>query len=394
MRPHIFLFILGTFYYLIVPPLVGLSASFADMPGMKGWLVDFNYSKNNLPVYFIIVISYLLSFIFGSFAAKKIKIKNTINATNKNKNKGSFLICFFGFVFLLIISYLAIKNMATLFGGYQTYDAGLLGAFATISSVSLFFAIYSRTRITKIVFITNILVCCIFMIGLGSRMYAVIPIVAVFVYKIYYSKNEFSKKKVLFFSFFLIIFFLMVGAWRVGRESSFEFLAYIFFAEPTFTWWSASSFMGNNQLNAVGYPLNFLQSFFNFLPSFLFENKGELILDMRNVYNYESPLGADSIFVSIIVNFGVIGGVFFIAIVGFYYSLMDRLSWGSRFFFAYYISIVAILPFQFFRDNFSIVNKQVFWNMLIIPAAIIFISLIIFNILPKKLVSQTYGIGT
>jgi len=47
---------------------------------------------------------------------------------------------------------------------------------------------------------------------------------------------------------------------------------------------------------------------------------------------------------------------------------------------AYYIGVVSILPFQFFRDNFAIINKQIFWNMLIVPFVILTVLLFLLKV--------------
>jgi hypothetical protein len=170
-----------------------------------------------------------------------------------------------------------------------------------------------------------------------------------------------------------LLAFAMIGSWRVGADTSFRFLAYIFVAEPIFTWWSTATYLANNELQFVDIPINYFQSFVNFIPTFILPEKSNLIINTRDLYNYSAPLGADSIFVSISANFGVAGGAFFLGILGFYYSVVARISKINKFAFVYYILISSILPFQFFRDNFAIVNKQIFWNFLLIPALLVMI---------------------
>jgi hypothetical protein len=152
-----------------------------------------------------------------------------------------------------------------------------------------------------------------------------------------------------------------------------------------FTWWSAATYLANNNLLLIEFPINYLQSFANFIPTFVYPEKSNLITSARDLYNYSSPKGADSIFVSVSANFGVVGGAVFFGFLGFYYSTVARFSKSNRFALVYYVLIVSLLPFQFFRDNFSIVNKQLFWNFLLIPAFLLIIISVFEKILFRAL---------
>ncbi|MBI3883103.1 MAG: hypothetical protein HY305_02520 [Sphingobacteriales bacterium] len=90
-------------------------------------------------------------------------------------------------------------------------------------------------------------------------------------------------------------------------------------------------------------------------------------------YFYLSPLGADSIWSTYVINFGAIGACIFMFITGFLLNFLRSLSESSRFWAAYYILICSTLPFQFFRDGFYIINKQLFFNFLLFPIFILFV---------------------
>ena len=215
-------------------------------------------------------------------------------------------------------------------------------------------------------------------------MYVLIPIIGLFIYKIYYSKNKWSFKKILFYGGLVFIFMLSVGVFRLGSVPNMDSLIYIFLAEPTYTWWSTATYLQHNNLLAINIPYSFISSFINFLPAPLFENKAEWILHLKDIKYFEAPLGATSVFISIHGNFGWYVGGFFMFFVGLFYSLIEFYSRNSNFFLAYYVSIASVLPFQFFRDGFTIINKQIFWNMLILPLILLGLVLIIKIILNKR----------
>jgi hypothetical protein len=255
-----------------------------------------------------------------------------------------------------------------------------LGALATINSVLLvlyFYILFNASTSSKNIFLWIIVFFSVLLIGLGLRMYVLIPIIALFICKLFYSEKKWKFRKVIFYGTLIFVFMLIIGAWRIGANISVDFLIYLLFAEPTFTWWSLATFLGNNELSVLGLPANYFSSFLNFLPLFLFENKENMIASLKDVHYYEAPLGAGSIFVSTQGNLGWYFGSLFMFCLGLFYSLIEFASRKNSFLMAYYIGIVFILLFQFFRDNFGIINKQIFWNMLIVPF-VIFVNSFIF----------------
>ncbi len=387
IKVHNLLFFLGFIYYLIIPPLIGINGLFHKMPGMENWYIDFYSARKNLYYYFFIVMSYAISFYIGSFFINLLpKKKRKVNRINKKQIDLGFI----AILFLILTIYIIFTRRSIIFTGYKTYGDSILGILATVNStcvVFLFYIIFNgkKTLTEYSIFMFIILLSSLILVGLGSRMYVLIPIICFLIYKTYYAKKKLRVKKILLYSITALMVFLIIGAWRIGVNLSLDFMIYLFIAEPTFTWWSSASFLANNNLDIITFPSNYLSSFFNFLPSFLFNNKALLINSIQDRYFYESPLGADSIFVNIQGNFGWFLGFFFMFGVGLYYSIIEKMSRRNSFFLAYYIGVLAILPFQFFRDNFAIVNKQLFWNMLIMP--IILMSLISISIEFLKAIS-------
>lgn len=381
MKPHNLLFLFGFTYYLIVPLIVGYFGLMADLPAMDRWHSSFQNAKDNLDSYTFIILSYFISFYLGSNFIKILPIKRiNLSTTTKFPVKNLNII---GYLFFFIVLFFTLSYRDILFTGYQTYEGSILGTLATINSVSLvlsFYILFNTSTSSKNIFLWIIVFSSVLLIGLGSRMYILIPIIALFIYKLFYSEKKWKFSKVIFYGTLILVFLLIIGAWRIGSNISVDFLIYLFFAEPTFTWWSSATFLSNNELSMIELPANYFSSFLNFLPSFIFENKENMIASLRDVHYYEAPLGADSIFVSIQGNFGWYFGALFMFFIGLFYSVIEFKSRKNKFWRAYYISIVSILPFQFFRDNFGIINKQIFWNMLIVPFVFLLILLFLLKV--------------
>lgn len=387
MKPHNIFFLLGFIFYFVLPVFVGNFQIFEEMPGMSNWHADYGRSKEKISHYLIIILLFLVSFYGGSNFLKILPKKVSQKKRIEKKTPVDFF-SIIGYSFIFLILGFIVQYRSILFTGYETYDKTILGALATINIVSLiilFYLIFTSAKLkTKIIFISGVFLSSFVLIGLGSRIYVLLPVISMFTYKVFYASKKWHFKTVAFYGFLFFLSLLFVGAWRIGASFDYNFLIYLFVAEPVFTWWSTATFLANNELQIISYPSNYISSFLNFLPSFIFTNKARLIVDLKDLFLYQSPLGADSLFVNVQGNFGWFLGMFFFFFLGFYYSFIEFYSRKNNFILSYYIGIVSIIPFQLFRDNFGIINKQLFWNMLIVPSFIMFLILLIYNLLPKK----------
>ena len=210
----------------------------------------------------------------------------------------------------------------------------------------------------------------IVLLGLGTRMYVIIPIISIFIYLI--ENKKISLKRLFTISGFVILFILAVGIWRMGdKDISIDALLYIGIAEPSLTWISAISLYDLNEIPLLLFPKQFLSSYINFLPSTLFPNKSELIASLP--LKYDNPLGATSLYTSLIANFGLFGSFLAIFLFGFLLTFI-RLRWRTNYGRAYYYCICGIIPFQLFRDSVEIINKELFFTFLILPCLFILFS--------------------
>jgi len=368
---HQILFFMGFIYYLVIPPIIGSFGFFADYPGMSSWFSDYNeINSTKLIVYYCIIFFYLVAFNCGSFFVsfiQKVRQHNQHYKVCLNLNCLSVPI-------LIAILFIALKNSELLFTGYsESYDSSVLGPLTTLTMLQTYIVIHhyvshSTKTASYLISLITLLIASTILMGFGSRMYVLIPILAFVIYRINFSDNTISLYKYLFLGVAILFSMLAIGAWRIGADFDPAFLAYLFFAEPTFTWWSASTFLANNDLLPFALPTNFMSSVLNFAPGFLFNNKSDYLVNLNTVYSFSAPLGAESIFLSVQGNFGYLYGICYMFLLGFYFGTVKVLSNNNVFLKTYYVLICAVLPFQFFRDPFSVINKQLFWNMLLLPA--------------------------
>lgn len=375
---HIHLFCLGFVYYLILPLYVVMTNSFTTYPGMN--LLYQYYDKDFVSDY-ILIISFLgISFILGALLPLRFLKNKLIRKKDFSISHRDIFLTLLPF--WIIGQYQISSNYQNLFQGYLVdYNAEFIGSIATLNTIFLFFFLYikntikndERSKFTYYFIIFSILEFSITLLGLGSRMYIMIPIVSYVIYLL--DQNKIKLKSLILKMSIVIIGLLGVGIWRLGNSTySIDAIAYIGIAEPVFTWISAESMFDFGDLPLFAIPYNFITSFLNFIPSFILPNKTSLIQPIN--ITYYNPLGATSILVSLISNFGIMGSAVAFFLLGFFLTYI-RTKQHNNFIKTYYYSLCGIIPFQLFRDNISIINKMLFFNLLIIPAIIFLIEKII-----------------
>ncbi|KIC92303.1 hypothetical protein HY58_01830 [Flavihumibacter sp. ZG627] len=276
---------------------------------------------------------------------------------------------------LLLVFMFAWLGRNSLFGGYGSYDVGVRGKFSTLLVVFNFFMVYQLVCKQKLslLFITGLFLTCMLLLSMGGRMYVVQTLIVFLVFKTSFSLKRFTTSNiftVLIIGFVVAAFF---GLWRINTSFRWDGALYSFLAEPVFTWFSSASFLNRNEIPLINFPWNFLTSFLNLIPNSVISLNQFVVSTKQMGYDYVSPLGADSVWSTIIINFGSIGSFFFLFITGFVLQFLKWLAATNRFAAVYYISVCSILPFQFFRDGFYIINKQLFFNFLLFPLMILFV---------------------
>lgn len=376
---HIYLFVFGFLYYLILPFYIVLNRAFGDFPGMNHLYANYNQNAMSLYIPFISIL--LLAFIIGSIIP--LKFIKKASTTYKHElifgNRDLFLLLL---PIFLYAQYLIFNNRANLFQGYLVeYDTQFIGNIATFNTLFLFWGLYykqkknEKNKLLTIFLNLSIFEFSVILLGLGSRMYILIPLVSFLLYLL--DINKITIKQLFINTCTSILLLLSIGVWRLGNNISLDALLYIGVAEPCLTWISAESmFVQNTSLPLFSFPTNFLSSFFNFIPSAILPNKEELIKPIT--LSYETPFGATNLLLSLIDNFGMLGSCFVLFIFGFILSYI-RINARSLFSQTYYFCICGVIPFQLFRDSLTIINKILFYNFLLFPLILIILEKAIYK---------------
>lgn len=382
---HKVLFLIGFIFYLLLPVLLGKINAFQEYPGVSLFQGFFRrIPDNKIYAYLIIAISWLPAFYLGHFCFKLIKpYKMSLKkypSTYETRSVPYLAILLF--CVLILFTYTA---RAALFGGGGEYDVGSRGKLSTLIIIFDFFLIYqlvSKTKVSKLL-VAGTIITALMLLSAGSRLVALQSFIIFVIYKTSFAPNRWKVPHILLF--IVLAFFIggAVGMRRVNASFTFERGGFSLLAEPLFTWFSSASFLASNEIPAFNIPANFLTSFFNLVPNTIF-SLSNYVIDTKSMgYDMVTPLGADSIWTSLIINFGYLGSFVFIFITGFLLNFLRHLSEKSHFWTTYYILVCAMIPFEFFRTGFFLLNKQLFFNFMFLPAFFLF-TLKIFRYLQNK----------
>lgn len=383
---HKILFFIGFSFYLIVPYIVGRFELLSDYPGMTLFYSLFRQiPTDKLNTYLIITLSWLFAFYLGHICYSLYKpYKRYLHLYPATPTSRSiFLLAILLFITLLVIGYLS-RNL--LFTGYSVYEINSRGKMNTLLVLYNFFILYqlvSNQRISRLL-IVGIILAVLLSLSMGGRTYVVQTFMAFLIYKTSFTPKRWKPVQLLLVTAFGFIIASFVGLWRMGSSFNLHQAYYSLLAEPLFTWFSTSTFLPSNPIPFINIPLNFLSSFINLLPNTLFNFNQYVIKPQEMGFTYLNPLGADSVWTTYIINFGILGSFFFVFTTGFIMNYLRHLSESSRFAAVYYILVCSILPFQFFRDGFFIINKQLFFNFLFLPGLLLVLLKCVIYLFPGK----------
>ncbi|WP_407291292.1 O-antigen polymerase [Stutzerimonas zhaodongensis] len=364
-------FLFGLIYYLITPYFSLLFLG--DLPLVKaaGPYIGLDYFNF---FYWLDVSLVLLFFLLGYELAKIIVRRKGIFVDGVSGFRlAPSIVLLMLFAFYILIFFKIRAAGGGMFSGYESYNIEVLGPLATLVFTSaLFYNFFSRRKIKSMYFILFI-VASLSLLGFGSRMFFVLSFIAMVLGSL--SRNPFLFRNVYFYVLLSGAFLLVlgVGVWRSGY--SFEdsaILVSIFFVEPLFTATSGALYLANLGGRLVlNFPVDIAAALINFIPSFIYPEKLQIINQITFDENKESPFGANALFSNLYSNFGMLYPIYIFCIGYFYGFLRVKSSW-SPFFRAVYFSLLPLLMFHFFREGFITFIKVLIFNGVVFPFVLLF----------------------
>nr|QLL91188.1 Wzy [Plesiomonas shigelloides] len=374
---HFTLFLFGGFYYFIVPIIVGEYWSVFGMDYFKQWFSIYESLSYDNKLLFVIYV-FLLVFLYklGSVIYSCVFCEGNEVLTSRFLVERSGLSELSGkyifLVILLVSSFIWWISRRYFFSGYSDgYNASLMGKMATLELLILvvFLLMKNKRKIVGKCLFILLMLNGVLLLSMGGRMYVLLSGIFLF---LFFSYGRKMTIRVWGWGCVCSLILIFVGVVRAD-SFSFDKLLYIALAEPVFTSFSLFSFLSHDaNFNLFSVPYNFINSFVLIFPDFN-GYKSQLITQVSDMgYSFTSPLGATSFFVSLVGNFGVLGGCIAIFLFSVLVSKLARSNNLSlRFLF---LMLCAIMPFMLFRDAFGIVTKVSLFSGFIVP-----VILLIFN---------------
>lgn len=371
-------FIFGFTMYTLVPLYFFQEKIIKDNIVIENfyYLNEISNKKLNFFIFYIMIT--ILVCLLGLFNGNKKKVRKGRTISNL------LLYCSFYFCTIIIIS-LYILNYKTILNGYEDFNASFRSATISLLIILQTLMLYILIKKNKMYTKETIIFFGLFFILVlsGSRLNFISAIISYSTYLLKFIKLK--SKKVLAGIVFLFIFFGWITLKRLGvsnfryidllKNNLYEFL-YTGISEITFI-------SKNHKFNLFEIPLELIGDFKNFIPSFLRNSN----FSYKTLYQYDSPLGAKNLIVSIIENFGLIGALIFIYLFSYFVAKisnsrkLESQSW-------FYV-IIGAVPFIFFREKLSLSIYKVFFQYSI------FIILIL-NIFDKffKIILKEEGVSS
>ena len=370
---HRVLFFFGYCFYFFTPLVVGRGDLFEGLPGISLYQRYYDtIPQEQLRTYLWITLAWFPAFYLGHVCYTLVRpLKISLSVFPRTAVSGAT--GYVGVLLLVVLVLFAYLSRDSLFRGYDSYDVGNRGKLSSLLVVFNFFLLYqllSRQRLS-LALVAGTAATAFILLSMGGRMYVIQTFVVLLVYKTSFAPKRWKLTHIVLPVLTALAMATAAGIWRMGDSLNLRKAAYSLLAEPVFTWFSTSSFLSSNPLPLIQFPTNFLTSFLNMIPNTIINLQRFVISTKEMGFSYDNPLGAESAWTTFIINFGIAGTFIFLFVTGFLINMLRAQSGRSRMAATYYILVCSILPFQFFRDGFYILNKQLIFNFWLLPASVL-----------------------
>ena len=359
---HNHVFLLGWAYYLAGPVIVAYLGWLGSVESAEAWLKYIDTDGDSrwaLPLYVALM---PLVFISGS------KLSNLFKPAKPRAVYVRLANWITWPLYALLLAVLVFLASDLMFSGYVGgYDAAIMGPIATLQMLILFQYLLFKSagiRVAAKLNLALLVVCSLVLLSMGGRLYIATALAAVLFYKWNWEhKSASARHRALMWAFLVILLLAILGMLRMGVFNPF-FLVIYMFLEPLFTSISAFSAMRGEWV-WFDVSNDFIYAFLNIVPSWLWEGKAAYIASVADSDIFVlSPFGAKSIVASTVQDFGFVGGLIFISLVGFVMG-RSRSNATSPISIAFYCYLTGLLLFVFFRDPFQIQVKLVLTGFLL-----------------------------
>lgn len=384
---HVLLFTIGYLAYWITPIAVGESHLFETAPGMPLWYGVFDrIPQETVLLYLFMALSIYLAFCAGVLLCRHLR--PGINTDTRRLFFDRRLLNVYLALGLTAAFIYTLTFRNALFRGYTLNNvdpsAGEHGSFVAVSIFLLSLAIlYSLKRQENAPnirfwqaishhFFVSYFVVAVLVLSLGGRLYFLSSVIMLGVYRTVYFQT--LSYRTFFFSALVALAAVGgIGTLRLGAGVSVGDGLFNLITEPLYNSFSLMQFLADGRFDLIKAPLFLAGDFINLIPTVILPGKGALLLNPDNYgYHVFSPLGSLSTFFSFMINFGILGTLAVMFLVGFFLQLL-RSRGRSLLSKTTYIMLCGWLATSFFRDPFAAsLVKSMFQYSVLLPTIVVF----------------------
>ncbi len=378
---HVVLFSLGFLFYSVFPFIVARVRPLANDPALSAWyrFVDLSVTGAQVRLYLAFSLLMFLAFILGSLAGSRIWVGRPSNLGRElSLDPFAFDLLWAPVAAGALIYVWRVRD--GLFRGYASYatvyqNAGTLSAFSLILlSLSLLrFAYRGRIGGTPLARLAPAAYICVYasvavaLLSLGGRLYVASAILMALVYASAYGRRiKYSALGAVLIGGLSLAGVL--GTVRIGGALSPEAVVANLSSESLFTSFSLVRFVGAGRLELINFPRYLMADLVNLVPSAILPLKTAVFLHgpAQDGYVVFAPLGALHMFLSFMVNFGLIGSLLVLFALGGSLSLLHKQRTPPAR--VSYAMLAGCMAFTLFRDPFSVsLVKNMFEFSLLVP---------------------------
>lgn len=382
---HVVLFSLGFLFYSVFPFVLARLRLLDIDPALNAWyrFFDVSMTSRQITVYLAFCLLMYVAFIGGAKFGSGLQIATRDRPARELRFDPAVLDLIWMPVLLVAAIYVW-RVRGGLFTGYANYasvyqNAGTLSALSLVllSLAFLRVAYHGRAggsglaRLAPAIYVAAYGVIAVLLLSLGGRLYIASAILMALVYFSVYKRRI----GYLRLGGFLTIGGVLagtIGTIRIGGQLSPEAVAANLSSESLFTAFSLIRFVGAGRLELINFPRYLMADLVNLVPSAILPWKTALFLHgpAQDGYVVFAPLGALHMFLSFMVNFGLIGSMGVLFALGASLSILRRQRWPVAK--VCYAMLSGGMAFTLFRDPFSVsLVKNMFEFSFVVPWIIV-----------------------
>lgn len=396
---HVVLFSFGLCFYWLIPVAAGSIRVASDLPELSLWYGAWAAAAESGAITNFLVFTLVTygAFLTGDTLGRSLRTPRS--PAQRELVRDPRLLWLFAIPILAITLIYAWQLRAELFSGYQSIYGPGRALRGTLSACSLALLVICLLRwaetsrwphswrgwLGTIVdpFVVTYVISAVLVLSLGGRLYVVSAAIIALVFHTVYQR-ALPPGRTLLIAVAAMALAGAAGTLRLGRAPTPMGIAVNVLAEPLFTGLSLLDFLTTGQAPWLAAPRFLVSDFVNLVPSAVFPGKAAYLMNPADYgYTIFAPLGALNSYISLTINFGIIGTPLVIFMLGFGLALLKRRRTVlAR---VVYSMLSGWLAFTFFRDAFSIsVVKNMFEFSVVVPVLLVWSSHVMTVIAPRR----------